>query len=71
MAKLTVIYMQWMNWGIFDIQYASIVFLACQCLIYSTVVLSETEIHILLKIKLEWINYIFVYYAVISSKFWL
>ena len=29
MAKLTVIYMQWMNWGIFDIQYARIVFIAC------------------------------------------
>ena len=62
--SLTVICMQWMNWGIFDIQYARIVFLASWQLIYSTVVLSE--IHILSKIKLEWIDYIFI-----SSNFQL
>ena len=36
-----------MNWGIFDIQYARIVFLACQHLIYGMIVLSE--IYILLQ----------------------
>ena len=38
----------------FGIQYARIMFLACQHLINGAVELSE--IHILLKIKLEWID---------------
>ena len=29
MANLTIIHMQWMNLGIFDIQYGKIMFLAC------------------------------------------
>ena len=36
---------------------------------YARIMLSE--IHILLKIKLEWINYILIDYKVISSNFLL
>ena len=58
-----------MNWGIFGIKYARIMFLAWWQLIYGTVELSE--IHILLKIKCEWIDYILIDYKVISSNFLL
>ena len=44
-----------MNLGISGIKYARIMFLACYHLIYGSVEL--LEIHILLKIKLEWIDY--------------
>ena len=44
-------------------------FLACLHLIYGPV--EWSEIHILLKIKLEWIDYILIDYKVISSIFLL
>ena len=56
-----------MNWGTCGISYARIMFPACKHLIYGTVEL--TEIHILLKIKLEWIDYILIDYNIISSNF--
>ena len=58
-----------MNWGKFGMQYARIMVRPCKHLIYSTVELSE--IHILLKIKFEWIDYILIDYKVISSNFQL
>ena len=53
-----------MNWGIFGIRYARIMFLACYHLICGAAELSE--IHILLKMKLEWIDYILIDYNFIS-----
>ena len=57
MTKLTVIYIQWMNWGIFDI-HSTIVFFACKHLLYCTAVLSE--IHILSPLENQtWINQLY------------
>ena len=46
--------------------YTRIMFLACYHLIYGAV--ESSEIHILLKIKLEWIDYILIDYQVYLFK---